>query len=415
MSLANQSRVVIVGAGHAGGRFALHLRASGFGGPVLVIGQEPELPYERPPLSKEFLLTNGRDRHAPLAGAKGWAELDVSFALNAQAVSLRPQNRAVHLSDGNAVEYDQLVIATGAAPRELQVPGGTGPRVFTLRTVADAVTLRAHLSTARRIAIVGGGVIGLEVAAAARQKGVDVTIIEAGDRVMARIVPPLVSEWIDALHRAHGVRFYYRTAVRSIESSNTGAVTVMTQTSSGIEDEVPADFVVVAIGVTPSSGWLEGSGLPVAQGVTVDAFCRSPADGSCYAVGDVASTWHTRYGRPLRQETWRNAENQARAAAEIMCGRAEPFVETPWMWSDQYDANIQMLGLAEGAETHILRGNPLAGAFCWIGMREDIPVGAALINCSRDRRALEALVSSGSRVDVTKLPDRGAPLHRLSA
>ncbi len=187
------------------------------------------------------------------------------------------------------------------------------------------------------------------------------------------------------------------------------------RSSTAVGEELTADLLLVAIGVEPSTQWLECSGLPLSAGVVVDAMCRSPVAPNCFAVGDVATTWNAAYARPLRQETWRNAENQARAVAEIICGRVTPYVEIPWMWSDQYDANIQMLGIAAQAQSSLVRGDPGGGKFCWIGLTDDVPVSAALVNCGRERRPLENLITAGRPVDRASLADWKSDLKRLCA
>jgi 3-phenylpropionate/trans-cinnamate dioxygenase ferredoxin reductase component len=408
-------RIVVVGAGHSGGRVALNLRSNGFRGEIVVVGDEPDLPYERPPLSKEFLLSRGRERHAPLLAATGWSEADVRLQLETKAVGLHPSQHKLQLSDGTFLEYDQVVLATGAAPRELLISGSGLPGILPLRTVAHATELRSRLDSARHIAVVGGGVIGLEVAAAARQKGLEVSIIEAGDRLMARVAPPLISRWIASVHQRRGVHIYYGSSVHSIEPGGERGVRVSVRTAGTSLPELDVDLVVSAIGVSPCTHWLSGSGLPLLDGIVVDAFCRSPADSDCYAVGDVANTWHSRYGRPVRQETWRNAENQAQAVARILCGQIEPYVETPWMWSDQYDTNLQILGLPDVADAHIVRGDPLNGSFCWLGTRNGVLVSAALVNCGRERRALESMIDAGVSMDFTTLSDPHVALKRFSA
>jgi len=410
-----ERRVVIVGAGHAGGRAALQLRAAGFTGEVILVGEEPELPYERPPLSKDFLLTEGRTRHAPLALRPEWDHSEIQLRLTTRAVALDPQAQTVQMSDGSTLQYDQVVLATGASARQLRVEGSDDPAVLSLRNISDASVLRTRIAAARRMIVVGGGVIGLEVAAVARKKGIEVDVVEAGDRLMGRVVPPLISSWIAELHETRGVRVHCGTGVQSFERTAAGELRTTLSSATGQEQCLRADFVLVAIGITPRTDWLESSGLPLSSGVVVDSFCRSPINDTCYAIGDVASTWHAGYGRSLRQETWRNADNQGRAVAEFLCGRTKPYVETPWMWSDQYGNNLQMLGLPQGADRFVTRGTPKDGAFSVIGLRDKVVVNAALINRARDRRPLESLMVSGLRVDPDALADQQNELRRLSA
>ena len=408
--------VVIIGAGHAGGRAALQLRAAGFTGEIILVGEEPELPYERPPLSKEFLLTEGRMRHAPLARLPEWHHSEIHLRLATAAVALDPQMQTVQMSDGSTLHYDQVVLATGASPRQLRVEGGDDPAVLSLRNVSDAAALRTRMAAARRMVIVGGGVIGLEVAAVARQKGIEVDVVEAGDRLMGRVVPPLISSWIARLHETRGVRVHCGTGVQSFGRTAAGELCTTVHSAKGGEQCLYADLALVAIGITPRTEWLESSGLPLSSGaVVVDSCCRSPANEACYAIGDVASTWHAGYGRSLRQETWRNADNQGRAVAELLCGRTVPYVETPWMWSDQYGNNLQMLGLPQGADRFVTRGTPENGAFSLIGLRDNVVVSAALINRARDRRPLESLMVGGLRVDPDALADQQNELRGFSA
>ncbi len=403
--------VVIIGGGHAGGRVAQHLRSLGFGRPITVVSSESRYPYERPALSKEMLIGTKAAEEVALQSGAAWG--DTEFILNVDATRVDFGRRQVALSSGCSIAFEQLVVASGGTPRRLPFPAHPDPRVVTMRTLDDSLALKERLETARRIVVVGGGVIGLEVAAAARALEVEATVLEASDRLAARIGPPILSSWLLQLHRQHGVEVVLNALVDSITGEGAQAV-VGGRAGDGRAFSIGADVVLIAVGIEPSVHFLEGSGIATNNGIAVDAFCRLAHDRNCYAVGDVANTFNPLYGRHVRLETWRNAENQGRAVAEFICGRTEPFLEVPWMWTEQYGRNVQVIGLWDNAAEVVERGdfgNP--GSAC-VWSRDGTVAGGVLIDSGRDRRVIEKLVSERVHVDPGKFSELSQPLRKLA-
>ena len=402
-------RIVIVGAGHGGGRMAQHLRRTGFAGSITLVGDEAELPYERPALSKEILFGTKSPDDVKLQEASVWAETDIDLILSCAAAGIEADSRRVQLTDGRDLPFDRLILATGGTARPLPVLGGDNPRVVSLRTMADGLALARHLPAISRLVIIGGGVIGLEVAAAARKHGVAVTILEAGPRLMARIGPAVLSDWLLATHRAAGVDIRLGAATTAIS----GGTALRVHGHDGRGDFVlDADLVLSAIGIAPAIGCLAGAGLELRNGIVVNERCQVPGE-PIYAIGDVANTYSPLYKTHVRLETWRNAENQSKALAELLNGRIEPYVEVPWMWSDQFDRNIQVVGLWSEDADVVLRGDVGAKGSSCLYVREGRVMGGVLWDQGRDRRFLEKLVVDGKVHDMLHLSDPTVALRTL--
>lgn len=398
---------VIVGGGHAGGRAAEAMRQLGFAGGITLIGAEPHLPYERPPLSKELLQAEDGQGFALIRDQAWYDEQGVACRLGAAATALDPDTRTVVLADGESVRYDKLLLATGVSVRRLEVPGAGLANVHYLRTIDDSRAIEARLRPGRNVAVVGGGFIGLEVAASARKRGCTVTVIEAADRLMGRGVMPAVSEAFLGLHRANGVDVRLGAGVDRLEGDGAVARAVLADGTV-----LAADLVVVGIGVTPETGLAEAAGLEVDDGIVVDERCRTSAPG-IYAAGDATSHYSPHYGRHIRLESWENAQNQAIAAARNMCG--EDFVHTgaPWMWSDQYDVGLQVAGVPAEWDAVVYRGDPASREFLAFQMAGGEVVGAQSVNRPRDMRFARRLIGGGA-ADPTALADEAIPLRDLA-
>jgi 3-phenylpropionate/trans-cinnamate dioxygenase ferredoxin reductase subunit len=410
VNLPANERVIILGAGHAGGRMAQHLRKAGFTGPLTLVGDEAELPYERPALSKELLHGGKTPADIRLQTAEAWQEAGVDLALSSVAAGVDIKARAVRLADGTALAFDSLIVATGGAARRLDIPGAGDPRVLTLRTMADGIALARHLPAIKRLVVIGGGVIGLEVAAAARKHGVAVTVLEFGPRLMARIGPPVLSDWLLAQHRAAGVDVRLRATATAIEGGP--SLTVRGHDAQG-PFAFAADVVVSATGIAPAVDCLAGNGLDLRNGLAVDDRCQVPGL-PVYAVGDVANTYNGLIGAHARLETWRNAENQPKALSELLHGRDAPYVEIPWMWTDQYERNIQVVGLwRDDAET-LLRGEAGAKGSACLFLDDGVVTGGVLWDLGRDRRFLEKLVADRKRHDARQLADPTVALRTFN-
>ncbi|SNS08723.1 3-phenylpropionate/trans-cinnamate dioxygenase ferredoxin reductase subunit [Geodermatophilus saharensis] len=403
---------VIVGGGLAGAKAAETLRAEGFAGPVVLVAAEPEVPYERPPLSKGYLLgTAAREEAAVLA--PGWYEAhDVDLRTGARAVGLDPAAHRVELGTGERLGYSRLLLATGAAPRRLAVPGADADGVRHLRTLADADRLVADLAGGgRRVVVVGAGWIGLEVAAAARVHGHRVTVVEPQPTPLHGVLGPRMGEVFARLHRSHGVDLRTRTAVRGVVAP-AGRVT-------GVEldggEQLPADLVVVGIGVVPETGPAVDAGLDVGDGVRTDAALRTSAP-DVYAAGDVAAAHHPLYGRPVRVEHWANALNQGPAAARSMLGQEVAYDRLPYFFSDQYELGMEYSGLGRPEHTVVCRGDPEHGPFTafWLDGAGRVTAGMN-VDVWDVTEAVQALVRSGRPVDPAALADPDTPLESLVA
>jgi len=349
--------VVIVGAGQAAAQLAMSLRQGGHTAPIRMVCDEPYLPYQRPPLSKKFLAEYRDPDSLFLRPESFWRDHDVHRDLGVAVGGIQPNEHRVVLTDGREIPYGTLVLATGTSARALPVPGVELPGVFSLRKIDDVVALRPALNAAERIVIVGGGYIGLEVAAVVRTEGRSVTVLEAEDRVLKRVAGPATSGFFDRYHREHGVDIRLGARLVAIERDG-GAL----RTRLASNDTLPADVVLVAAGARANDDLAQAAGLTCQDGVMVDELARTSAP-DIYAIGDCTRFPSRRYGRRLRLESVQNAIDQAKAAAAAILGKPQPYDPVPWFWSDQYDIKLQIAGLAEGFDTLDTLGDPGAARF----------------------------------------------------
>ncbi len=334
--------MVIVGAGHVGGRAAQALRELCWTGPVLMIGAEPHLPYERPPLSKALLTGEREAAHCALRDP-GAYEADRITHIRGQVVGIDAGRREVTLADGRKLSYEALLLATGGEVRRLSIPGADLAGVMTLRTLDDAAALAPRLTPDAHLVIIGGGFIGLEVAASARARGCRVTVVEGAPRLLGRAVPASVAERVLALHRDRGVDVRLGVAPEAITAVGNAQLPVELRVHLADGAALVAHTVLVGIGIEPATTLARKAGLDVGRGVRVDACLATSAPG-IFAAGDVAEFPSAVSGESIRQETWHNAETQARTAARSMLGGREPYADLPWFWSDQYDHQLQVAG-----------------------------------------------------------------------
>jgi 3-phenylpropionate/trans-cinnamate dioxygenase ferredoxin reductase subunit len=349
--------VVIIGAGQAGAQLALSLRQGGHAGPIRVIGDEPHLPYQRPPLSKQFLAEYRDPATLFLRPESFWREKDVAIDVGTAVASVEPDKDRLILADGREVPYGTLVFATGTSARTLLLPGISLPGVFLLRKIDDVVRLRPALNEAQRVVIVGGGYIGLEVASVASHEGRNVTVLEAEDRVLKRVTGPVTSAFYDRTHRERGVdvRLGARLVAVEGEARATGV-----RLADG--ERLPADLVLIAAGARANDDLAAAAGLACQDGIMVDEFARTGAPG-IYAIGDCTRLPSRRYGRRVRLESVQNAIDQAKAAAASILGKPQPYDPVPWFWSDQYDLKLQIAGLTDGYDAIETVGDPASGKF----------------------------------------------------
>jgi 3-phenylpropionate/trans-cinnamate dioxygenase ferredoxin reductase subunit len=400
---------VIVGASLAGAKAAETLRAEGFSGRVILLGQETERPYERPPLSKGYLQGND-EKSSIYVHEEGWyAEHDVDLRLGVAAAAVDPAQRQVLLSDGTTVGYDQLLLATGSSPRQLRVAGADLDGVLYLRTAADSERLKAALSGGGQLVLAGAGWIGLEVAAAARTAGCEVTVVEPEAVPLHRAIGPELGQVFADLHTEHGVRFRFGEGVS--ELSGTGHVSEVV-TSSGAR--LPADVVVVGIGAVPNTGLAEDAGLEVSNGVLVDAALRASAPG-IFAAGDIANAVNPLLGRRIRVEHWANALNSGPAAARAMLGQDVSYDQVPYFYSDQYDLGMETAGVPEpgGYDQVVYRGDRAAREFIAFWLQGGALVAGMNVNVWDVSDDIQALIRSGRKLDPARLADPDVPLTEV--
>lgn len=357
MSRGEEQRIVVIGAGQAAAQLAISLRQGGFAAEILIVGAEPYLPYQRPPLSKKFLTERPQPDSLFLRPEAFWRNLGVDMVLGIAAASIDPESKTVTLANGRELAYGALVLATGTRASALPLPGTSLANVFSLRAIGDIQRLRPALDAAERIVIVGGGYIGLEVAAVLRGEGRAVTVVEAEDRVLKRVTAPVVSEFFDTLHRGHGVNIQLGARLAAIlgEDRATGVALADSEVLS-------ADVVLLATGARANDELARSGGLACDDGILVDEFTRSSAS-DIYAIGDCTRLPSRRYGRRVRLESVQNAIDQAKAAAAALLGEPVAYDPVPWFWSDQYDIKLQIAGLNEGHTRCDVVGEPAAARF----------------------------------------------------
>jgi 3-phenylpropionate/trans-cinnamate dioxygenase ferredoxin reductase component len=400
-------RVVVVGGGLAAGTFVTELREGGHDGPITLFTDEAHPPYERPPLSKDLLLGNATEDD-PLVHESAWyAEHDVDLRLGTTVTGLHRTAREIELAGGERLGYDRLLLTTGSVVRRLDVPGGDLPGIEYLRRLADADRISAALSEGRRIVVVGAGWIGLEVAAAARQRGAEVTVVEVLDLPLQRVLGDELARVFADLHREHGVDLRLGTGVREFAGDG-GRVAAVVLTDG---TKLPADAVLVGVGITPATALAEAAGLDVDNGVLVDAALRT-SDPDVFAAGDVANAQHPLLGERLRVEHWANALNGGPAAARSMLGQQVSYEQVPYFFSDQYDLGMEYAGYAPPGryDEVVFRGDQPGREFIAFWLRDGRVLAGMNVNVWDVTDAIQDLIRSGRAVDRAKLADPSVPL-----
>lgn len=408
---SDANRIVIVGAGHAGGSAAAFLRQFGWKGEIALIGAEPQLPYQRPPLSKAWLKGESKLADLELRPSDFYASNAIDVRLSTSVTAIDRSARTVTLETGQTLAYSRLILATGSKLRSLQVPGKDLAPILELRTIADADKIKATLSPGCKLVIVGGGYVGLEVAASARALGADVTVIEREFRLLARVASAALSDYVLAYHRGKGVAIELSASVAAIEGAD-GHVRGVRLADGRL---FPADAVLVGIGATGQDALASAAGLVCSDGIKVDAAART-SDPLIYAIGDCANRSMTTYWRDVRLESVPNAVEQAKQAACDICHKPVPLAEVPWFWSDQYDMRLQIAGLAFDVEQTVVRGNPAEGKFAVFHLRGDGCIQAVeAVNMTPEYMGGRILIGKRVPVDAARLADISVPMKALAA
>ncbi|MBB3928439.1 3-phenylpropionate/trans-cinnamate dioxygenase ferredoxin reductase subunit [Sphingobium jiangsuense] len=403
--------VLIVGGGHGGAQAAIALRQEKFEGSIAIVGDEPELPYERPPLSKEYLSGDKTFDRILIRPEKFWEEREISMLLGQRVTAVDPAAHRVTLADGTSIGYGKLIWAAGGDPRRLTCDGHDLAGVHSVRTRAHVDQMMRELDGVEQVVVIGGGYIGLEAAAVLRKFGKQVTLLEALDRVLARVAGEPLSRFYEAEHRAHGVDVRLGAAVNALEGDGGKVIGVRMADGSVL----PAQMVIVGIGIIPSVAPLLEAGAKGANGVEVDALCRTSLP-DVYAIGDCA-LHANRYaaGAEIRLESVQNANDQAKVVARSIMGTDADYDAVPWFWSNQYDLRLQTVGLSSGFDQTVLRGDPATRSFSLIYLREGRVIALDCVNAVKDYVQGKALVVDGARIDPARLADASVPLKELVA
>lgn len=399
--------VLVVGAGQAAAQLVASLRGEGWTGPITVVGEEAHLPYQRPPLSKAFLKGEIDKDRLLIKPAEFYAAAGCTLKLSMRVTAIDRKARRAHLGDGTSLAWDKLVFATGSRVRKLPLPGADLPGCYYLRGIDDVERLRPRLEPGRRLTIIGAGYIGLEVAAVAVKRGLKVTVIEAMPRVLARAASPQVSEFFEREHRQAGVDL--RCYVRTESIAQTGE-SLAVSTSSGI---VPADTVLIGVGILPNDDLARDAGLDVDNGIVVNALALTE-DPDIYAIGDCTNLPNSfaDKGR-VRLESVQNAIDQAKHAALAMVGRPKPYDEVPWFWSDQYDLKLQIAGLASPADQIVLRGDRAGRSFAAFHLRDGNVTSVEAVNAAPEYMMGRRLIAARARVAPERLADKAIPMKDM--
>ncbi len=397
--------VVIVGAGQAGVQLAVSLREGGYGGAVTLIGDEPGQPYQRPPLSKGYLLGKLDENSLHLRAEAFFEQRGITVSAGHRVTAVDRAKRRVSLDDGSCLDYEHLVLATGSRNRVLNVPGAGLRNVLSLRSLHDAKHLQAAMAGKRHAVVVGAGFIGMEFAAVAATLGLPVTVVEAADRVMARSSSPEIAEWFQRRHQARGTTFRLGSGVSAVEGGNGVAEAVILADGR----RLAADLVLVAVGVVPNAELAEAAGLPVRNGVEVDSHLLTP-DPNISAIGDCASGPSVHAPGMVRLESVQNAVDQAKTVAARLCGKPQPYVGVPWFWSDQGPDKLQIAGMVGDCGERLLCGDMDRGKFSVLSFRRGFFVGAESVNRPTDHMAARRLLGAGTPLEFARAAQAGFDL-----
>ena len=401
------SRIVIVGAGHAGGSAAALLRQFGFEGKITVVGEEPLAPYQRPPLSKAWLKGEADGESLLLRPESFYPEQAIDLRLRTRVTAIDRAAKAVTLQGGERLAYDVLILATGSNARKLPIPGANDPAILELRTAAEADRLKAVLAPGKRLIIVGAGYIGLEVAASARALGCEAVVVEREARVLPRVASEPLSTFFERYHRARGVEILTRAAATTIDAAANSVALADGRVIEG-------DAVLVGVGAVACEALATAAGLVCHGGVVVDEAART-SDPAIYAIGDCTRRPLPFYGVSLRLESVPNALEQAKQAAAAICGKPPPAPETPWFWSDQYDLKLQIAGVSLDPDRLVVRGDSEANHFAVFHLRGGRVLAVEAVNAPAEFMAGKVLITKSREVDANRLADIDLPMKTFLA
>ncbi|MDE3117209.1 MAG: FAD-dependent oxidoreductase [Pseudomonadota bacterium] len=399
-------QIVIIGAGQAAAQAVTSLKAEGFGGTIVMVGDEAFPPYQRPPLSKAYLLGKLERERLFLKADNFYPEAHCEMLLGVSARAIDRKTKSVLLSDGSRKPYDKLLIATGTRVRQIKVPGAELPGVHYLRSIADVDQLSPAITPGKTLAVVGGGYIGLEVAAVARKRGLEVSVFEALDRLMVRAVSPQLSAFYEQAHRAEGVQFFFKTGVEAFEGNGK-----VERVRAGGK-VYPADLVLVGIGAIPNVELAQEAGLSCDDGIVVDKFCTSISDPTIFAAGDC-TRHHGHNGEEIRLECVQNAIDQAKHAALAMLGKPTAYREVPWFWSDQYDLKLQIAGLSRVGDELVVRGDPATRKFAVFHLRDGKVACVEAVNAPPEYIVGRKLIADGTPIAAARLADTTIPMKNI--
>lgn len=401
------SRTIVVGAGQGAGQLVASLRQEKYEGEIVMIGEEPFLPYQRPPLSKAYLAGELPSERVLVRPEKFYQDKAIETRTDTRVDAIDRDRRTVSLAGGETMSWDNLVIATGSHVRRLPIPGIELDGVHYLRTMGDVDAIRSGIGEGKRLVIIGGGYIGLEVAAVARKLGMAVTVLEMEDRILARVTTPSMSAFYTRVHSAHGVDI--RTGAAAAEILGEGAVAGVRCMDGTV---LEADMVIVGVGIIPTTALAEAAGLACENGIVVDAHCRT-SDPAIFAIGDCTNHPSKLLGRRLRLESVPNAMDQARTVAKNIMGGDAEYDAVPWFWSDQYDLKLQMVGFSAGADQEVVRGDPDTGSFARFYLTEGVLTAVDAVNRPKEFMASKLLVAAKKAVDAGQLADEAVDIKSL--
>lgn len=410
MDLTGASRIVVIGGGQAGAQALQSLRSGGYAGALSLVGDEPALPYQRPPLSKAYMKGEMTEERLYFRPAPWYQDQDIEVILSTPVKSIDRTHRKVELAHGGHLDYDALIIATGSRPRALPLKGATLHGVHDLRDLSDVERIRPNMIEGRKMVIIGAGYIGLEAAAVARQMGLDVTVLEMAPRVLARVTSPVMSDFFETEHRAQGVTILTDSRLDHLDGTD-GKVSAAVLADG---TRLDADIVLVGIGILPNEELAKDAGIACNNGIQVDRDART-SDPRIFAAGDCASRPLVHYGRSGRLESVHNAIEQGKLAAAAILGKPRPAEDCPWFWSDQYDLKLQIAGLSQDYDEIVVRGDPKDRKFAAFYLRNGTLIAVDAINSAPEFLASKKLIMAGAKLAPATLGDTSISMKDIAA